>query len=212
MKKYLSIFLIAILTLSLTACGEGSKTVEEPEKIETESNLEEDKDKIEKEKTSEEEVEEDKEEKKSSGLEGSITEKEATLYFVNDKYIETGNDDLDKFIPLKATIEVKDGAIGEAIIHALIAGPNGKEGVSTGIPENLKLLGLNLKDDVMYVDLSSEGLNGGSLEEELLLGQVVNSLLELNNVKGVKFLVDGEETDSLMGHFDGSETYTEKFE
>lgn len=211
MKKYLSIFLIVVLSLSLTACGDGSKTVDEPEKIKVHEETLENKDEVENEDEPKEDLE-DKDEEARSIIPENIVEKEATLYFVNDKYIETGNDDLDKFIPLEAKIEVKDGAIAESIVHALIAGPNGKEGVSTGIPQNLKLLGLNLKDNIMYVDLSSEGLNGGSLEEELLIGQVVNSLLELDNVSGVKFLVDGEETDSLMGHFDAKEVYTEKFE
>lgn len=209
MKKYLSIFLIFILSFSLTACADDSNKVEEPEKVESEE-VQEDEEEKEEEEVIEEENE-DTDENRSSMPE-SIVEKEVTLYFANNEYIESGNEDLEKFVPLDVKIEVKDGKIAESMIHALIAGPNAKEGVSTGIPKNLKLIDVNLKDKVILVNLSSEGLNGGSLEEELLIGQIVNSLLELDNVEGVKFLVDGEESETLLGHFDATETYTEKFE
>ena len=212
MKKYLSIFLIAIMTISLTACGDGSDKVEEPTPIENETEKKDEAKKENDNSTEKNEEDEEDEIENRSNLPESIVEKEATLYFVNDKYIETGSEDLDKFIPLEVKIEIKDGKIAESIIHALIAGPNAKDGLSTGIPKNLKLIDVNLKDKILLVNLSSEGLNGGSLEEELLIGQIVNSLLELDNVEGVKFLVDGEETESLMGHFDATETYTEKIE
>lgn len=206
MKKYISIFLIAILTLGLVACDEGTtQTKDEPEKIEVEDDNNEVVDEPE-----DDEPEKVDDENNESTLPSNIEEKEVTLYFVNREYIESGREDLDKYIPLEMIIEVEDGAIAEAIVNALIAGPSEKfEDVENGIPEGLKLIDLNLKDGLLYINLSSEGLHGGSLDEELLIGQMVNSLLELSTVEGVQFMVNGEIAESLMGHYDTSEPYTE---
>ena len=206
MKKYLSIFLIAIIMFGLTACDSNSTSTNDKNNIDIETE----KENTENSDDKEEAINEEDEEVSRSTPPTNIAEKEMTLYFANEKYIETGDEDLDKFIPLDVKVEVKNGEIARAVINSLIAGPKEKEGVTTGLPKNLKLIDLNLKDKIILVNLSSEGLNGGSLEEELLIGQIVNSLLELENVEGVKFLVDGEKTDTLMGHFDTTEPFTEK--
>lgn len=202
MKKYISLLLIAILTFGLISCDDQT----------TQNNNETENNEITKEDSEKNDETDDNETDKNneSPLPNNIKEKEVTLYFVNKEYIETGREDIEKYIPLQMSIEVEDGAIAEAIINALIAGPSEKYDVDNGIPGGLKLIDLNLKDGLLYINLSSEGLEGGSLGEELLIGQMVNSLLELDTVDSVQFMVNGEIAESLMGHYDTTEPYTEK--
>ena len=49
------------------------------------------------------------------------------------------------------------------------------------------------------------GFVGGSTGEELLIGSVVNTLTEFKEVNAVKFLIDGQEVETLSGHMDLSE-------
>lgn len=208
MKKFISIILIGLLAFGLVACDDiGSQKNDN----EVENNIEKKESDELKDKDENTGADTKEDDDKESILPENIKKKEAILYFVNKEYIETGNEDLEKYIPLNMSIEVEDGAIAEAIVNALIAGPSDKYDVDNGIPEGLKLIDLNLKEDgLLYINFSSENLHGGSLQEELLIGQMVNSLLELDTIKSIQFMVNGEITESLMGHYDTSQPFTEK--
>ena len=43
--------------------------------------------------------------------------------------------------------------------------------------------------------------------KKFTITQIVNSLLELDNIERVQFLIDGEKAESLMGHIDISEPF-----
>jgi hypothetical protein len=59
-----------------------------------------------------------------------------------------------------------------------------------------------------YVDLVGDGLFGSSLEESLLISQIVSSLVvSFEEIENVQFLIDGEVADTLMGHIDVSEPF-----
>ncbi len=76
------------------------------------------------------------------------------------------------------------------------------------IPTSIKLLGVEVSNGTAFVNFSQEGLFGGSMEEYFTVNQIVGSLLELNNIDRVQFLIDGgEKAESLMGHFDISEPF-----
>ena len=64
--------------------------------------------------------------------------------------------------------------------------------LSTLIPTNVKLLGVEVSDNTAFVNFAQEGLHGGSMQEIFTIDQIVGSLLELDNVKKVQFLIDGE--------------------
>lgn len=122
------------------------------------------------------------------------------LYFVNEEYIQTGNESLEKLIPEYWDMIELHISVEEAIVRALMEGPK-KEGVRTVIPATAKLLGVEVKDGTAFVDFASEGMHGGSLEETFTINQIVASLIELDTVDRVQFLLDGEKGDSLMGHY-----------
>lgn len=132
--------------------------------------------------------------------------KEVVLYFANKEYIETGNEDLEKLIPEKRVIEYGDISLEEAIVEELIKGPEG-ENLSSPIPSTAQLLSVELSEDTVYVNFAGEGMYGGSLQESFTINQIVASLLELDGVHKVQFLIDGEKTDSLMGHLEIEEPF-----
>ena len=198
MRKYIVGLLILIMIFTLAAC-----TSEKPNKKNTkedrplEDNVVDDND------TNDvEDTEEDNE--KEPTLEKD--KEEIVLYFSNNEYIETGNEDLDKVLPEKRTIEYNNMELEEAIVRELLKGPESKE-LSTSIPDTVELLDVKVEDKTAFVNLSEEGLNGSSLQEDLTIRQIVNSLVELDSVDKVQFLINGEESESLMGHLDITEPF-----
>lgn len=131
-----------------------------------------------------------------------VKSKEVTLYFANKKYVDSGDESIEKLISENRTIEYNDLTLEEAIVRELIVGPKDKDNLYTEIPENAKLLSVEVKDKIAYVDFASDGMNGGSLQETFTINQIVASLVQLDNVDKVQFLLDGKEAESLMGHFD----------
>jgi len=132
----------------------------------------------------------------------SKQEKEVTLYYANEKYAETADENLEKVLPVKEKITYGPESIYFAVLNQLKSDPVGVEGLKTQIPKNAKLLGAEIKDSIAYVNYSSENLNGGSLQEMLAITQIVNTLTEMEGIKGVQFLIDGNKSDMFMGHAD----------
>ena len=97
-------------------------------------------------------------------------------------------------------------ALAKNIINALISGPNRKSLVRT-LPEGTSCRALYLTDRGMaYVDFMAdirERHPGGSEAELLAIYSIVNSLvLNVDEIKKVKILIEGREADTLAGHID----------
>lgn len=120
------------------------------------------------------------------------------LYFANEEYIITGNEDLDKVIAVEKEIELDEKPVAEVILEELKKEP--KDEKLRTLVGKLTVLGVETKGDTIYVDLSSENLNGGSMEEMFVLTQIVDSLTGIEGIEAVQFLVDGEIRETLMGH------------
>ena len=91
------------------------------------------------------------------------------------------------------------------IVLALVEGP--KEGESRALPPSADVRAVFLTPDgTAYVDLSSGAFadfNPGIQSETLAVYSVVDSLTaNLRDVKRVKFLVQGQEAETLDGHAD----------
>lgn len=199
MKKIFTMFLVVVLACSLVACS----FKEDPTSDKNDNIIEEngDNDIIDK-------VEEDDPEEKNKVVEPTpkTDSEEVVLYFVNKEYIDTGDESLEKLIPEKRTVEYGDISLEEVIVKELMKGPK-EDSLSTVIPTSVKLLGVEVSDGTAFVNFSQEGLFGGSMQEDFTINQIVASLLELNNIERVQFLIDGEKAESLMGHFDISEPF-----
>ena len=127
-----------------------------------------------------------------------------SLYFKN---IETNS-----LIAEARCIDVKELAKDPytCLINLLITGPE-SEKLESAIPEGTKINSCTLKGNTVYVDLSSEFVNNspaGINEESMVVYSIVNTLTELNEVSGVKFLINGEENKSFK---DGAMSFKDIF-
>lgn len=107
------------------------------------------------------------------------------LYFANAKG--------DKLLPASVSVAYnKNVPIERVIVEQLIAGPGTSEYYRT-LPDNLKLLGISITEDVCYVNLDSSFLNGLVNAVDMVpVYSIVNSLCELDTVNYVQILVNGE--------------------
>lgn len=127
-----------------------------------------------------------------------------SLYFKN---IETNS-----LIAEARCIDVKELAKNPytCLINLLITGPE-SEKLESAIPEGTKVNSCTLKGNTVYVDLSAEFVNNapaGINEESMIVYSIVNTLTELNEVSGVKFLINGEENKSFK---DGAMSFKDIF-
>ena len=115
-----------------------------------------------------------------------------------DERLNGGGDP--KLFPVRRSAETL--AVGRAALEELIAGPTAADGerVSSAVPAQTRLLGLNIEDGLATVDLSSEfESGGGSLSMQMRLAQVVFTLTQFPTVDEVAFRLDGEPVDVFSG-------------
>lgn len=207
-KRFWILALIFTLSLSLFACGDSAEKEEDPSMIADET-----------EKDDSEEVQEDDEEENTEEGEISnlsddsneIFEGKVNLYFANADYVNTGNEDLDKLLVEEKEIISNQEDLEMTLINELMEGPSDDSKYNL-IPESVKIIDIENTDGTVYVNFSSENLNGGSIEEKFIVQQIVNTLLDLETSNEIVFLIDGEAAESLMGHIDVAGGFTEKFE
>lgn len=142
---------------------------------------------------------------------------EVSLYFANNAYVETGDEALDHYVTEKRTISIDaEEEYWNALFDALKTVE--LEGASSAVKEEMTMLACYPKQDdptILIVDLSSEGLSGGSLGESLFIGQVVKTMLgndQTGELAKVQFLVNGQGTESLMGHIEATEPFSADYD
>lgn len=115
-----------------------------------------------------------------------------TLYYMNKETKE--------LTPEGKMIDVKKILTDpyETLINLLIEQPK-NEKLQSAIPNGTKVLGAELKGDVVYLDLSNEFIENNSVEEKTIINAIVNTLTELNEVNGVKILINGQENKEFKG-------------
>ncbi len=99
------------------------------------------------------------------------------------------------------------GGQPQAVVNELIAGPNGA-GLHATIPSGTRLITIEISDNVAKVDFSAELIDnhpGGSSGEQMTVYSVVNSLTESSAIDSVRFLVEGNQIDTIAGHMDLSQ-------
>lgn len=115
-----------------------------------------------------------------------------TLYYMNKETKE--------LTPEGKMIDVKKLLADpyETLINLLIEQPK-NEKLQSAIPNGTKVLGAELKGNVVYLDLSNEFIENNSVEEKTIINAIVNTLTELNEVNGVKILINGQENKEFKG-------------
>lgn len=101
----------------------------------------------------------------------------------------------------RRNIEIASGdTIEKAVINELIKGPT-EGGRAKTIPQETKLLSIETKNNVCFVNLSKDFVDkhpGGSTGERLTIYSIVNSLTELGTIDKVQFLIEGEKREEFI--------------
>ena len=96
------------------------------------------------------------------------------------------------------------------LVELLIEQPKNDK-LESAIPKDTKVNKAELKNDIVYLDLSKEFVDnhvGGEKEESTTIYSIVNTLTELTEVNGVKILIDGKEDGEFK---DGKIKFTNPF-
>ena len=98
------------------------------------------------------------------------------------------------------------GDRAKQILSDLLEGPH-SDGAMRALPRGIRLRQVYVTEEgIAYADFSSDlmlAIGGGSMDEILAVYSIVNSLaLNINEIRKVGILVDGEECETLSGHMD----------
>ena len=91
-----------------------------------------------------------------------------------------------------------------AAVETLLNEP-GEDNLTKIFPNNAAIRSVEVADGLAVVDFDGSLLKnfvGGSTGEEFLIGSIVDTLTNFPEITSVKFLVDGEEVETLSGHMD----------
>ena len=178
MKKLIGALVLVFLISSLSACGALEKKVNSSEgKVKSSVNEES--------KENKENSVIKKDEKKSSTFQLYFSDSDAMYLEAEEREIVTEDP--------------------KAVVEELIKGPKNKNLYRT-LPEGLKVLDVEVKDKVAYVNLSKDILEKvqGSTGESFAVYSIVNTLVLNKDLKidKVQLLVEGKKEDTLAGHID----------
>lgn len=97
-------------------------------------------------------------------------------------------------------------SIAKTVVQELINGPK-EVGNGRTIPEETKLLNLDIINKVAYVNFSRDFVEkhwGGSTGELMTAYSIVNTLTELEGIQKVQIMVEGKKIETIVGHLDTS--------
>lgn len=107
-----------------------------------------------------------------------------------------GSSDNTGLVKEQRMVDIKDNeTIEKTVINELLKGPNNE--AQRLLPTDVKLLSVETKDKLCYVNLSKEFLNISEQKAYLAVYSVVNTLTGQWQSNGVQFLVEGERTAGL---------------
>ena len=110
-----------------------------------------------------------------------------------------------RLVEVDREIEVTNDADKYAAAVAAMMTPPTEQELAEIFPKRAKLLSVDVEDGVATVNFDQElqkHFVGGSAGETFLIGSVVNTLTNFDEVREVKILIDGKEVETLAGHMD----------
>lgn len=132
---------------------------------------------------------------------GSVEWKNLNLYYADklgDKLVKT-------------TVSVaysKNVSLEKMVVERLIKGPSDSSLYAT-LPTDLKLLNISVSNGVCYVNLNSAFLTEMvNVSNEIPIYSIVNSLCELENIDGVKIMVNGDSGKTFRESISLDSTFT----
>lgn len=193
-NKILMLLAITGILFSLSACGEetnGYVSGGTKDSQTTEEKVDKDVEEI-------EDIKEEEEEQTND----EKTMKMVKLYFLDDQ----AENLVEKSIEMELT---QDTNLEQEIVNQLKVQPEDPN-IYSAINEKININSVRVEGRLAKVDISKENLNGSSTEEMVLIDAIVAALTSLDSTDQVKFLVDGEEVETLMGHIDITDVFTKQ--
>jgi len=132
------------------------------------------------------------------------------LCYVNNEYVTTGDEDVSALLyyPNHHMFAPEGKQYFTLLDVVLREDQLGVEHIVTMIDDRIQFHSVEVKDRTAFVDIAGEGLSGGSLEEGLLISQIVSALRgSFEEIDRVQFLIDGKVPETLMGHYDTTQPY-----
>lgn len=105
--------------------------------------------------------------------------------------------------------DVVSGAVAREAVTRLLAAP-GQGGLTNLVPDGTSLLGIEVIDGVLRIDLSPEATNNpgaGAEAEQTFQQMLAHTGAQFPTVDRVQVVVAGETVDSLWGHVDWSQPF-----
>jgi hypothetical protein len=117
-------------------------------------------------------------------------------------YLKSGDDDI--YLVRGVHQVEKTSEVAQAALNELIKGEPLTPDAFRVLPEDTRILGINIDNGLATVDFSSEVLraNVGSSGEGLGIASIVNTLTEFPTIQEVSFMVDGQVENAMdwWGH------------
>ena len=110
-----------------------------------------------------------------------------------------------KLVEVEREIVVDDSTDKYTAAVELLRENPGEDNLTTIFPSNASIRSITVEGSMAIVDFDGsilKGFVGGSTGEEFLIGSIVDTLTNFPEITSVKFLVDGEEVETLSGHMD----------
>ena len=117
-------------------------------------------------------------------------------------YFDSTNSSNNAEITKEERIIKKDELLGQFIIGELIKGPSVNNSLKPIFPKETRLLSFSIKNNIAYVNLSSEAYYSMTADkEEAYLKSIIWSLTELPSIKKVKLFIENKDISSLSKNF-----------
>ena len=139
--------------------------------------------------------------------EEQLPEYPVKLYYVSSEYLETGDESIEPMIMTEVLVPT-DAEMSDVydIALDLLTEVRG-EGMDTMVKAEM-VNNTTVSEGIAVVDFNGETMHGGSMEEVYLIEQVVRTLVKsFEEVSAVRFTVDDQSVDSLMGHLEANCAY-----
>ncbi|MBQ3124184.1 MAG: GerMN domain-containing protein [Clostridia bacterium] len=125
------------------------------------------------------------------------------LYFVDAR--------LNRLLPYTGSIiDAEPEDMTQDALNKLIAGRDGSDSVRRIIPDIEDSLIVRVKDNVAYVDISSDikkEMHYSRDIERLFIYQIVNTLTSIKGIRFVRFTIDGDIHKEFLGFYDMRDVY-----
>ncbi|EPY6471619.1 GerMN domain-containing protein [Clostridium sporogenes] len=117
-------------------------------------------------------------------------------------YFDSTNSSNNAEITKEERIIKKDELLGQFIIGELIKGPSVNNSLKPIFPKETRLLSFSIKNNIAYVNLSSEAYYSMTADkEEAYLKSIIWSLTEIPSIKKVKLFIENKDISSLSKNF-----------